>query len=209
MIGLDINKLSKVLQNRTPKSIDPMRKFSVLIPLIKIWDEWEIIFEMRAKGMKSQPGEISFPGGGVEGSESYMEAAIRETIEELNIKRGNIEIIGELDYLVSYANIIIHCFLGVIDGVDIEKIQPNPAEVDHIFTVPLKFLLENEPKEYYLELENRYNDEFPYNLIPNGEDYDFRTVKRSIYFYEYNDYVIWGFTAEMLKHLIDIIKELP
>ena len=33
----------------------------------------------------SQPGEISFPGGRVEDGETFQEAAIRETCEELNL----------------------------------------------------------------------------------------------------------------------------
>ncbi len=36
-----------------------------------------------------------------------------------------------------------------------------------------------------------YNDEFPYNLIPDGKDYKFRKSRRTIYFYQYNDYIIW------------------
>lgn len=127
-------------------------------------------------------------------------------MEELNIKRDNISIIGELDYLVSYANITIHCFLGTISGINVDNIVPNHDEVDHIFTVPLDFFLNNEPDIYYLDLKTVLNDEFPYNLIPNGRDYNWRSGKHSVMFYHYKDYVIWGFTARMTKNFIDIIK---
>ncbi len=53
---------------------------------------------------------MSFPGGQVEENESFKEAAIRETIEELNILEENIEVIGELDYVVSYYNSTVHAF---------------------------------------------------------------------------------------------------
>lgn len=188
--------------------MEPMAKFAVFIPLIKNNGQWEVIFELRAKDLNSQPGEVSFPGGRMESGETYRETAVRETVEELNIKEDNINIIGELDYLISYASMEIHCFLGTISGVNVDNIEPNPDEVDHIFTVPIKHFLEVEPKGYYLDLKTMYNDEFPYNLIPDGKDYKFRKSRRTIYFYQYNDYIIWGYTATMIKHLVEIIKDL-
>ena len=89
-----------------------------------------------------------------------------------------------------------------------DNIIPNPDEVDHIFTVPLEYFIKIEPKEYSLDLETKYNAEFPYNLIPNGKDYKFRNIVNRIYFYEYEDYIIWGYTAKMMKNFIDIVRDL-
>lgn len=203
---MDIEKIRKIVNNRIPRPIDIKRNYSVLIPIIENNNRLGIIYELRSKNLNNQPGEISFPGGEVEDNETFQEAAIRETMEELNIKRDNISIIGELDYLVSYANITIHCFLGTISGINVDNIVPNHDEVDHIFTVPLDFFLNNEPDIYYLDLKTVLNDEFPYNLIPNGRDYNWRSGKHSVMFYHYKDYVIWGFTARMTKNFIDIIK---
>lgn len=203
---MDIEKIIKIVNNRIPRPIDIKRNYSVLIPIIENNNRLEIIYELRSKNLNNQPGEISFPGGEVEDNETFQEAAIRETMEELNIKRENISIIGELDYLVSYANITIHCFLGTISGINVDNIVPNHDEVDHIFTVPLDFFVNNEPDIYYLDLKTVLNDEFPYNLIPNGRDYNWRSGKHSVMFYHYKDYVIWGFTARMTKNFIDIIR---
>lgn len=203
---MEIDRIKRKLVERKPQPIEPMAKFAILIPLIEIEGKWELIFELRSMDLRSQPGEVSFPGGSLEENETYKEAAVRETMEELRIEEDNIQVLGELDYLISYSNMRIHCFLARISGLNVDKINPNPGEVDHIFTVPLDFFLENEPKEYYLEMETKYNAEFPYNLIPNGENYDFRKPRRKIYFYQYGDYIIWGYTAAMAKHLVDIIK---
>ncbi len=203
-----INKVMDKMKNRIPKALDIIGEYSVLIPLIQINDEWNVMFELRSMNLNSQPGEISFPGGKVDEEESFKGAAIRETMEELRINKSNIQILGELDYLVSPSNITIHCFLGIISGVNVDNIIPNPYEVDHIFTVPLNYFLETEPKVYNLKLETKLNDEFPYNLIPNGKDYKFRMGVNKVCFYEYNDYIIWGYTAKMMKNLIDILKDL-
>lgn len=203
---LDIYSIKNIIENRKPKCLDKMSKFAVLVPFIKIGDELNIIFELRAKDLRRQPGEVSFPGGRLEDGETFKEAAIRETMEELNIKEDNIEMIGEFDYLISYSKMEIHSFIANISVADVDNIIPNPGEVDHLFTVPLDFFINNEPNGYYLDLETRYNKDFPYNLIPNGKEYDFRESKRTIYFYEYNDYIIWGYTASIIKHLIDELK---
>ncbi len=100
--------------------------------------------------------------------------------------------------------------MATIDGIDVDKIRPNKGgEVDHIFTVPIDFFLENQPKVYYVDLHTSISRDFPYNLIPNGENYSWQKGKYPVYFYRYNDYIIWGgYTAKMTKHFIDIIKPL-
>lgn len=203
---MNIEHIKGKIKNRIPKPIDVTHNYSVLIPLIEIDGELHILYERRAHDMATQPGEISFPGGGVEEGESYKEASIRETMEELNIDRSNIELLGELDYFVSYANISIYCFLGKLSGVNVDKLRPNKAEVDHVFTVPLAYFLENEPDRYYLNVKTDLNDEFPYNLIPNGRNYKWRKGKQTVMFYFYKDYIIWGFTAKMTRKLIEIVK---
>lgn len=208
MINLNVNEIKDRIQNRTPRILDLIGEYSVLLPLIEVDNELHIIFELRSMNLNTQPGEISFPGGKLEEGESFKEAAIRETIEELRINKDNIKVLGELDYLVSPSNISIHCFLGIISGVNVDKLDPNPEEVDHIFTVPLNYFLETEPKIYILNLETKFNAEFPYNLIPKGKDYNFRQVVNRVCFYEYNDYVIWGYTAKMIKNFIERLKDL-
>lgn len=205
---MNLELLEKYLQYRKPKSMEPMKKFAILIPLINRNNRWELVYELRAKHMNTQPGEVSFPGGKMEIGEDFIDCAVRETMEELNIKRENIRILGELDYLISYANMEIHCFLGFIENIKFEDIKPNKEEVDHLFTVDIDYLKKNEPEKYYLELQTISNNEFPYNLIPNGKEYKFRKSKRTIYFYNYRDYIIWGYTATMTKNVIELMREI-
>lgn len=204
---MDINLIKDKIRNRTPKPIDVFYNYGILVPLIKVNNSLELIYQVRAKNLKRQPGEICFPGGAVESNETYEEAAIRETCEELNIKEENINILGQLDYLISHSNSSIYPFLGEVYNIDIDKIDYNKAEVDRIFTVPLKFFLENQPNVYYIDLETVTGEDFPYEMVPKGENYNWDRGKNSVYFYEYEDYIIWGLTAKITKNLIDIIKK--
>lgn len=203
---MDIKYIIEKVKNIIPEPMGITHKYAVFLPIVEIDNKLEILYELRSKDLSTQPGEISFPGGAVEKGESYEEAAIRETMEELNIKRENINLICELDFFVSYANITIYCFLGTITGLNIDEIIPNKCEVDHIFTIPLDFFLENEPDIYHLNLSTDISEEFPYNLIPHGRDYNWRQGKHTVMFYHYGEYIIWGYTAKMTKRFVDIIK---
>lgn len=176
-----------------------MRRASIIIPLVEINEVVHILFEVRAKKLKSQPGDICFPGGKIDDNETPKEAAFREIFEELGI--NNIDIINELDTVVRYDGIIIHPYLGIIK--DIKEINVNESEVDHVFYVPLDYLIKHKP----LEVNNRINVErskdFPYDLIVDKENYKFREASYRSLFYKYQNYNIWGITAEMLKNFLE------
>ena len=88
-----------------------MKKYSLLIPLININNELNIIFEVRAKTLKTQPGDVCFPGGKIEENEFPYEAALRETKEEIGLK--SIDIICELDTVVKFESTIIYPFFDL------------------------------------------------------------------------------------------------
>ena len=83
-------------------------------------------------------------------------------------------------------------------------------EVDHIFTVPLSWFAEN-PAEVYRgnRLKIEVGDDFPADLIPGGLQYPFRTIPKQQYFYRTDGGVIWGMTAELLFHCLQLLKASP
>ncbi len=206
---LDIKKIRQVFSTRTPGPVDVTRYYSVAVPLIfnKKTDRWEVIYEVRSSKV-SQPNEVSFPGGRLEEGESFEQAAVRETCEELEIDESNINVLGELDYLVTTGVLMIRCFLVCIEGIELEDIKPNKDEVEEIFTVPLEFLIDHEPLKSVLTMSVDEDADFPYDLIPNGRKYNFSKGRNVILFYKYEDYIIWGFTAKMTNSCINMLKKL-
>lgn len=194
-----INKFN----NRKPNMIGSYRKSSVMILLIELDGETNIVFEKRALNLRSQPGDISLPGGAIETDEMPKEAAIRETMEELNVTDNSIKYIGPMDYFISPYNNIIYSFVGELK----ERVKyPNSDEVDHVFYVPLSFFLQNAPEEYKMDLVPEFIHDFPFDLIEGGKNYKFKKRSQIQYFYRYEGYVIWGFTALIIKRFIEIIK---
>lgn len=208
-LDLDISEIKKKLGKRPVNPVDISRFYSVAVPLIYNDKEkrWEVIYEIRSK-LVSQPMEISFPGGRVEEGETFVQAAIRETCEELLICEDNIELLGELDYLVTTGVLVIRCFLIRIKGISLEEIRPNTDEVERIFSVPLEYFLKTRPVESILTMSVDEDPNFPYDLIPNGRKYNFSKGRNVVLFYKYKDYVIWGFTAKMTNSCIKILKKL-
>lgn len=201
----NIERIKSKMENYFPQPVDNKSSYSVLIPLIEIDGELHILYERRAKTLRSQPYEVSFPGGGIEFGETPKEAAIRETSEELLIGKDKVEIIGRSDYLVKPEILIIYTYVGIIHE-DIEKIIPSRDEVEYIFTVPLKYLMENSPKSYPIELKIERTTGFPYELIPEAKKYKRRLEVETVETYQYKEDLIWGFTAKMTRAFIEILK---
>lgn len=205
---LDLQFIERLFKQRDANLLgrESMKLSAVLLPLIERDDELHVLFEVRAKSMRSQPGEICFPGGGIEEQDdNEAETALRETCEELGLERDQVELIAPLDHLVSPFHVVIYPFVGVIRNP--KAMAPNEAEVDEVFTVPVKHLLEQEPELHYVHLNVRPDDSFPFQWIPRGKDYNWRIAKMPEYFYFYEDYIIWGLTARILTHFLDQIRK--
>ena len=200
---MDLNSIKEVFLKRTPSIIGKFRKSAVMILLEKYQEEVYIIFEVRAKTLRHQPGDICLPGGKMEENENSKETAIRETLEELNLEREDLEYVAPMDYFISPYGSIMYPHIALLKSRDI---KPNTSEVDHIFKVPLSYFMETEPKCYPMNIGPRFTEDFPFHLIKKGKDYKFSNGTLNQFFYEYGEYVIWGFTALIIKAFVDILK---
>lgn len=179
-------------------------KSAVILPLVEDKKGLSVLFEIRSHSLKGQPGEICFPGGHLEEKESPREAALRETSEELGINPGQIEIICPLDILVTPFQLIIYPYLGYIKKST--SFQPGSDEVAEIFCVPLDFLRKAKPIISKAGIKITPQKNFPYHLIDKGESYNWRSGSYPVYFYIYEERIIWGLTARILYHFIELIN---
>lgn len=201
-----IDALIETIQKHKPNTSGVSRQSAVMLPLILRNGEWHLLYEKRSSALKTQPGEICFPGGSLEDIENSEEAAIRETCEELGLSSADIEIVGQIDSILTSFDMLIHCYVGILK-YDFEEIPFSKDEVDTIFTVPVHFFLNNPPKSYMIHSKFDLTDDFPFHSIPNGKDYNFKTATYPIVFYDYESFTIWGLTARMTQQFVDIIRE--
>lgn len=194
----------EILNQYEPKPLGQRRRYAVMLPLV--WNSransWEVLYQVRSEAV-SQPGEVSFPGGALEGNETYEEAAVRETMEELNLSANQIEILGEIDYMVNNRG-SIHCFVGKLAIENWQDIKPN-EEVARLFTISLEVLMQEPPHYYRLKTAVKPSTDFPFERIRNGVDYKFTHYDRKIPFYELVDENIWGLTAQFTHRFTEIL----
>ncbi|MGL5439440.1 MAG: NUDIX hydrolase [Filifactoraceae bacterium] len=206
---MNLNNIKIKLSNYDHNIIDKDKKLisAVLIPLVTINNQTHLLFQRRSRKIKTQPGEVSFPGGKYEQSDKTLkDTAIRESCEELGLNPTDIDIITEMDTLITPFNIIIYNYLGVIKNIN--DIAINEDEVDYIFTVPLQYFLDNTPLEVIGEISLKYGEDFPIEKTPNGSNANKYTPKNRALFYEYGENVIWGFTALIIENLVKVLKSL-
>ncbi len=63
---MNIKEIEDRLKGRPVGTIDKHRFFSVTIPLVEKPEGLCLLFEVRSPMLKSQPGDICFPGGKIE-----------------------------------------------------------------------------------------------------------------------------------------------
>ncbi len=191
---------------RQPEIIgaDKCRQYAILIPLIKVEGMDCMLLEKRARHLRRQPGEICFPGGKLEPGESYQECAIRETMEELQLMKHQINVIGTGDIYISPFNLMIHTYIGEIKDY---RDTFSAAEVEEVIKVPVDFLREHPPQIYEGKLINEPAEDFPYELIPGGVNYPWAKGSYEVLFYRYKDWIIWGMTAQIVRSVLQLFEE--
>ncbi|MFT4007148.1 MAG: CoA pyrophosphatase [Lacrimispora sp.] len=183
---------------------EKFRQYAVLIPLINISGVMHLIFEKRSNKLKRQPGEICFPGGKLEENETLQECAVRETEEELLVFQNQIEVIGPGDVYISPFNLMIHPYIGVIREYENTF---STDEVEEIIKVPIDFFRRQQPEKFESKLVNEPPEDFPYEWIPGGVKYPWAKGTHDILFYQYEDIIIWGMTAQITKSAVALIDE--
>ena len=160
---------------------------AVLIPLIE--DPVKglcVLFEVRSGKLSYQPLEICFPGGKMEAGETARKTAIRETCEELLIKEDQIEVIAPVRQVIAPRGGTLWGTVGVLHDY---QGTYSEAEVDSVFLVPVQWLLENEPLVKVVEMLTVPEEDFPFELIPNGKNYKWSARERALIFYQYEGHV--------------------
>jgi 8-oxo-dGTP pyrophosphatase MutT (NUDIX family) len=154
---------------------------AVLVAVVEREGELCILFTRRNDQLSQHPGQVSFPGGGIEpGDADVVAAALRETQEEVGVAPSLIEPFGYLD---AYESISNYCITPVVAWLDSNYLaKPDPREVAEVFEVPLRFFLEAD------------------NLRTLRMSYLGR--ERDVYEFVYAEQRIWGVTAAMLLNLI-------
>jgi len=194
---------------------------AVLIPLVKEKNDWSILFQKRAAGIR-QGGEICFPGGRYDSAldTNFRDTAIRETCEEIGVVPEQIKVLGSQGTLVTPMSVVVQPYVGILEIENYEDLEPNRDEVDKLFTIPLNWFRENSPSIYDLPVkvhpysENGETGErelhFPSHELDLPERYKSPwegSIPHKIWAYRTSNGILWGITAQILVDMLPLLLE--
>nr|WP_157017002.1 CoA pyrophosphatase [Mesorhizobium xinjiangense] len=159
-----------------------LRDAAVLVPVVDRPQGATLLLTRRTDTMRNHSGQIAFPGGRIDPDDGSPEdAALRETDEEIGLKRGFINLAGRMpDYVTGSGYRIAPVLATVRPGF---SLTINPDEVDEAFEVPLEFLMD--PANHRRDSRIWQDRERFFHTMPYGERY------------------IWGITAGMIHMLYE------
>lgn len=161
---------------------------SLLFPDVNSGEAKLILIQRTSYEKDVHADQISFPGGKLEESDATnLDAALRETQEEIGIASNEIEVIGNLSQLyIPPSNFMVYPFVGSI------KKKPNyllsEGEVRRVLEVNLS---------QFADDKNRHTGKFS-----SARGY---SVESPYYLVE--DVKIWGATAMMIAELVELTKD--
>jgi len=156
------------------------RSAAVLVPLVERPEGHAVLLTRRTDHLRDHPGQVCFPGGRLDDTDAGpIDAALRETAEEIGLGREQVEIAGVLDgyeTVTGYGVTPVVAFIR--PGYDLTL---DAFEVAEAFEVPFAFFLDEASRQVHSGMRD-------------GR-------RRYFYAFEYEDRYIWGATAGVLVNL--------
>jgi 8-oxo-dGTP pyrophosphatase MutT (NUDIX family) len=156
---------------------------SVLIPLV-MRDQLMVLFTQRTTRLSSHSGQIAFPGGKVDPTDTdATHTALREAEEEIGLRQDQVEVIGVLPIYTTGSAYIVTPVVGLVNPR--ASIAMNADEVADVFEVPLSFLMNPANHRHHAfdwAGDTRHWLSMPYQEVAQER-------------------FIWGATAGMLRNL--------
>jgi len=159
-------------------------KAGVMLLIYNVGGEAHLVFIRRPSTVLHHKDQVSFPGGQIEKGENSVQAALRETWEEIGVPQDRVRVLGGLTPLfIPPSNFCIYPVVGTAPGP--LPFRPQPEEVAEIIEVPLAHL--RDPRNARRE-----------TWIIQGEPTE-------VPFYAFGAHKIWGATAMVLAEFLDVL----
>ncbi|MBW1255218.1 MULTISPECIES: CoA pyrophosphatase [Pantoea] len=155
------------------------RHAAVLIPIVAR-QQPGLLLTQRSHGLRKHAGQVAFPGGMQDPEDASLVAtALREAHEEVGISPLQVDVLGCLPAVTSSTGFQVTPVVGIIP--DQIALRINPDEVLSVFEMPLTEALR---LSRYAEL-----------------DYYRAGIRHPVWLSRYQDYLVWGMTAGIIRSL--------
>lgn len=170
-----------------PQGFTPIAA-AVLIPIV-VRPEPTVLFTQRSARLNTHSGQVAFPGGRLDAYDrDAVAAALREAQEEIALAPEAVQVLGTMPSYLTGTGFEVTPVVGLVPpGL---PLQPNPHEVDEIFEVPLRFLLD--PANHRHHVFSIEGMERRWLSMP--------------YVHQGREYFIWGVTASLLRNFYRFMR---
>jgi 8-oxo-dGTP pyrophosphatase MutT (NUDIX family) len=175
-------------QEHPQLAYDDPKPASVLIPMFRHLDAWHLLFIRRTEHEGDHhSGQVAFPGGGREPSDSDAVAtALREAKEEVGLDPAQVVLLGEMRPMHTVSNFLVTPIVGEIPWP--LEVTPDPVEVARVFSIPLAWL--GEPA-------NRRVLTWPSPDHPQARDV--------VFYDEFDQELLWGVSARITVDFLTVL----
>jgi 8-oxo-dGTP pyrophosphatase MutT (NUDIX family) len=126
--------------------------------------------------------QVALPGGHLDAEDaSPLAGAFRELEEEVRIRHDQVHLLGSIGHFQTINHRDIEVFTGLWNGMG--PLQPDPAEISRVLKIPLQVLV-------HTHLAQGFHDRIP----------DVQELR-----YPFKDVEVWGATARILHHFIELL----
>lgn len=184
-----LDEMALALQQRTKGLIADweLKPAAVLVPIFFKDGDYHLLFTKRTEHLRQHAGQISFPGGRRDPQDQdLLETALRESEEEIGLARSDVQVLGELDDMMTVTQYRITPYVGVIPYP--YQYRVNADEIDRLLEIPLSKL--SDPTILQIQYREFFRDKIP------------------VYYYHVGADSIWGATARIVKNFLEVIKPI-
>lgn len=144
-----------------------------------------VILTVRTENVLHHRGQVSLPGGAVEKGEDLIQAALRETHEEIGLDPVLVRILGPLTPLhIPVSGFVLHPFVGAVEKSPV--FQEDPREVARLLRVSLADLADPRLRKEELRTIGGLDYRVPFFAV-EGEQ-------------------VWGATAMVLAEFLELVS---
>jgi 8-oxo-dGTP pyrophosphatase MutT (NUDIX family) len=156
---------------------------AVLVPIV-LHPAPTVLLTLRAARLSAHAGQVSFPGGRIEGGETPEAAAVREAAEEVGLDPRLPELLGRLPDHITGTGYRMTPVVALVPAP--LNLTPHPGEVEECFELPLATVLDP--------------------AAPERRGAEWKGRRREFWVWPHERHYIWGATAAILVNLARILR---
>ena len=184
--------IKRALANRPTNRVggDDLTPAAVMVLLYPKDGDYCVLLNKRSQEVEHHKGEISFPGGAADPEDrDPLDTALRETEEEMGIRRDDINVLGEMDEVATRSRFRVRVFAGTLRQAKghLYEFHPSVDEIAEIVEFPVNAL--RSPAS--IRVETHWQEGIP----------------STVYSYAHDKHLVFGATARILQQFLQLLED--